>query len=310
MEYVIGIDGGGTKTKLTMCTFNNGVINVIEEAVAGPSNVLASGVDVASESLVQVIKEGVLDRGYKLSDCRAMCMGIASGSWHSVQDAIAKIMKNDIGYDGKLIVTNDAETALMAGTGGKEGILLIAGTGSICYGVNSTGKSCRIGGWGHIFDDEGSAYYIAIKILNAVMKAYDGRDMATVLTKLVLEYFKVDNERDIVDEIYKPNISKQHIADLAKLIEVAYDLDDPIAIMIVDDVVNSLYISVESAMKKLSFLKKPVDVVIDGSVIVKNQAINLKFSNKLKQRHTLTNIKTLEKDASYGAAIIACRSIK
>ncbi|ONI44764.1 hypothetical protein AN641_06055 [Candidatus Epulonipiscioides gigas] len=307
MEYVIGIDGGGTKTQVTLCTLNK---DIIGGAISGPSNIFSIGVEVTRQSIVQAINESVIEKGYKLEDCKAICIGVASGSWKSVQDAITNIIIYDIGYNGKLIITNDAETALMAGTGGKEGILLIAGTGSICYGINDKGKNCRVGGWGHVFDDEGSAYYISTKILSAVLKAFDGRGAQTKLTQLVLDYYKFDNERDIVAQIYKPHVKKQHVAALAKLIEQAYNENDAIAINIIDDVVDKLFISVDTAIKKLLFSEKVIDVIINGSVIVKNKAIKLNFSNKLKEKYPLINIKPLEKDAAYGATLIAINALK
>ncbi|ONI46628.1 hypothetical protein AN643_01505 [Candidatus Epulonipiscioides saccharophilum] len=303
MDYIIGIDGGGTKTQLILCEKDN--LNIIGEAISGPSNILSSGLETTRQSFIEVFQKGVTSKGYNLEHCKAICIGVAGGSWKSIQDQIEDIIREDIGYQGKLIITNDAQTALIAGTNGKEGILLIAGTGSICYGVNNEGKNIRVGGWGHIFDDKGSAYYIAIKILDSVMQAYDGRGSKTELTKLVLNYFEIEDEREIVRKIYQPNINKGEIADIAKLIQIAYENKDMVAMKIIDESVDELYNMVATSIRKLNFEEKFVSVIINGSVIIKNKAIREKFSNKLKQNYPKIEVKKLDKSAAYGAVIIA-----
>ncbi len=303
MEYVIGIDGGGTKTRLSLCTLDK---QVLSTSVAGPSNILSSGIDITRQSIEQVVSQGVIDQGYDLQDCRALCIGVAGGARDVVRDNIADIIKG-LGYFGKTIVTHDAQTALVAGTDGNEGILLIAGTGSICYGINQSGRTCRVGGWGHLIDDEGSAYYISTHILNTIMRAYDGRSEATLLTQLVLKYMELENVEDIISAIYKPMMSKHQIAELSVLVERACELDDAAALDIVRVVVDVLYKHVETAISELGLEDKPIPLIINGSVIINNKYINKGFVEQIKKSFPLATVCPLSKDASYGAALIALK---
>lgn len=82
---------------------------------------------------------------------------------------------------GVIRLVGDHETALAGALEEPAGVILIAGTGSICYGVNESGAKFRAGGYGHIIDDAGSAYAIGRDILKAVVRSSDGRQGQTVL---------------------------------------------------------------------------------------------------------------------------------
>ena len=197
MKYIVGIDGGGTKTKLTVCTLAG---EIVHSVVAGPSNILSSGYETARQAIRDVMQMGMIDTGYGLENCMALCIGVAGAARTHVKEQLETIIREK-GYSNALVITHDAETALVGGTGGREGLLVIAGTGAICFGKNKEGVTHRVGGWGHIIGDEGSAYRIGVHILNAVMKAYDGRGKKTCLTPLLLERM----------ELTCPEIGRAHV---------------------------------------------------------------------------------------------------
>lgn len=305
MKYVVGIDGGGTKTKLTVCDSNG---QVLHSAISGPSNILSSGYDVAKRSITQVIEEGLVGSGYNLDECEGLCIGVAGAARESVKKQLEEIIRGT-GYKGNLMITHDAETALMGGTNGDEGILIIAGTGAICYGQTNEGITHRVSGWGHIIGDEGSAYSIGVKIINAVMKAYDGRGKETILTELLLQHMNLTSPEEIIGGIYKPEVTKQHIAEYAILIDRACQSNDEVALKIIWQTVEDLFECVKAALIQLNFLDKPVKVVINGSVLVNNQYVNKGFKEKLSRIYPLVEVCTMKYDAAYGAALKAFQSI-
>lgn len=301
MQYIIGIDGGGTKTKLTVCTIQG---EVIHSVIAGPSNILSSGYEAARESIQTVIHEGTGKKGYPLEDCVALCIGVAGAGRDTVKAQLETIIR-ETGYANALIVTHDAETALMGGTEGDEGILMIAGTGAICYGRNKEGMRHRVSGWGHIIGDEGSAYSIGIKIVNAVMKAYDGRGKKTWLTPLLLQQMQLEHEEQIIGHIYSPEVTKQHIASYAVLIDEACANCDEVAFKIIQETVEALYECVSAGLKKLGFEDKEIKVIINGSVLVNNQYVNKGFKERIALHYPKVRVGTMEQDAAYGAALLA-----
>ena len=108
-----------------------------------------------------------------------------------------------IGARARILVTNDALIALVAGAGVGPGVVVIAGTGSIAYGRNAHDEAARAGGWGYILADEGSGFWIGRQALRAVVRAADGRGPATALTPLVLEFFGVTRAEQLVREVYR-----------------------------------------------------------------------------------------------------------
>lgn len=304
MNYVVGIDGGGTKTQLTICDEEG---NILYSVKSGPSNILSSGYEVAKASIREVIKQGIVDSGYGMEHCNVMCIGVAGAAREAVKKQLEEIIR-DTGYRGKLLITHDAETALIGGTKGEEGILMIAGTGAICFGRTKEGRSHRVSGWGHIIGDEGSAYSIGIKIINAVMRAHDGRGKKTALTAILLKHMGIDTPEQIISYVYNPEVAKQHIAELAILIDDACKMKDEVAGDIIKEIIDDLYSCVDACIHKLEFNRKPVKVIVNGSVLVNNIYVNKGFREKLYHNYPLIEVCTMVHDAAYGAALLAIQN--
>lgn len=305
MRYVIGIDGGGTKTKLCIYDLDTKAKTCV---ISGPSNILSSGYETTKNSLEEAIQKGVIEKGYKLKDCLAFCLGVAGAARECVKQQLNQIIREE-GYNGKLIITHDAETAFKGALGGEEGILIIAGTGVICYGESKIKGAHRISGWGHIIGDEGSGYSIGKKILNAVMKNYDGRGNQTILKELVLHYLCLKNEEEIISYIYQPHITKVHIAELAILLEVACSKKDKVALEIANEAIEDLYECVKAALEKLDLSNKEIKIAINGSVLIKNRFINEGFKKKVLETYPLINIIQDNYDPVEGAITIALSNI-
>ena len=306
MTFVIGIDGGGTKTQLYVCDLQG---NVLSTSTSGPSNILSCGLERTEKSIKEVLQKGVVEEGYKLSDCQALCIGVAGAGRACVKKQIKEIITH-IGYLGKMIVTHDAETALAAGANGKDGVLIIAGTGAICYGRTTEGRTHRVSGWGHLVGDEGSAYSIGRSILSAVLRAYDGRGKGTVLTSLVLEKMGIDSPEQIISIIYKPEVSKEHIAAYAPILEEAILQQDEVAGQIADEAVGALVETAAVTIRKLDMQERETTVLISGSVLVKNAYIRIRFTEELRKIIPGVHMKISSDEAAYGAVRIALDEIK
>ncbi|MBA7602935.1 hypothetical protein ES703_10031 [subsurface metagenome] len=96
------------------------------------------------------------------------------------------------------IMCNDTRIGLAAGSDSKNGVMIICGTGSNCFGVNEEGKEAKVNGWDYILGDEGSGYEVGIKALRALMKAYDGRGESTLLSKTILEDLNIKNVSELM----------------------------------------------------------------------------------------------------------------
>ena len=159
--------------------------------------------------------------------------------------------------------------------------------------------SARAGGYGHLIDDKGSAYDISIRILEAVVRAEDGRGQSTVFTELVFDRLGIKDIRELIGYVYSKDTSKGDIAALAPLLSEGIKRSDPVAVAIEDAVVDELNSLVMAVKKRLDY---GFEVALWGSVLQKNDHIR----EKLQKRAGLKMFFPKE-DASVGALRLAMR---
>ena len=120
----------------------------------------------------------------------------------------------DCGYTGKLRLLGDQEIALAGAIDGP-GAVLIAGTGSVCFGKDGQGRPFRAGGYGYLIDDGGSGYAIGRDILTAVARAHDGRGPETCLTEAVFASLGIGELNQMITWLYSPETGKKEMCGLA-----------------------------------------------------------------------------------------------
>ena len=116
----------------------------------------------------------------------------------------------------KLTVGHDAPTALFGATAGTAGVVVIAGTGSVVYGENAVGEKARAGGLGFLFSDEGSGFWLAAQTIRLAIKEQDGVIPGNGLQKLVLDFFRVKEIRELTTAFYNAKVTRDELASLAK----------------------------------------------------------------------------------------------
>ncbi|MBF8247713.1 MAG: putative N-acetylglucosamine kinase [Bacteroidetes bacterium] len=185
-RYVVGIDGGGTKTAAVIADLRS---TFAAEAKGPASNFQVIGVEKASEVLFAIVQECRRTVGCELEDIAFVLAGLTGAGRASDQKRMGEAFRSfsmKQGADFKNIrIESDARVALEGAFKGKPGIILIAGTGSIAFGKDLKGNICRVGGWGRTIGDEGGGYAIGRDGLNAVTRDLDGRGERTKLTKRV-----------------------------------------------------------------------------------------------------------------------------
>ncbi len=301
MEYVIGIDGGGTKSTLVVLDKDG---TEIGQAVGGPTNLSAQPAEVIHQTLSYLILGAIEKHGLQIDRCTCLCIGTAGAARPHQEQMIRRIIE-DIGIKGRIIVKTDAHIALVAGTGKEEGIMLIAGTGSIAYGSTLDGRNHRAGGWGHIIGDEGSGYHIGTKALNAALRCFDGRGQDTMLLTMLLEELNLDSADQLVGWVYSGDFSKSKIASLAKVVDTAHKKGDHVATSILREAANELFLLVDAVTRRLDFTDKATSLVTGGSVLLKNHFVFKEFSQQISMHFPQVEITKLKRDAAYGAAQIS-----
>ncbi|WP_276355319.1 N-acetylglucosamine kinase [Cohnella caldifontis] len=298
MRYAAGLDGGGTKTAVTVVDgegrtvfrFDSGAINyngLDEDSIRGTFR------EIFAE-LARVC--GGLD------GCGHVGIGAAGVSNPTVPARMTDAIRA-CGYSGGLTIVGDHETALYGALERDIGLIVIAGTGSICYGKNESGLSHRSGGFGHLIDDEGSGYSIGRDLLAAVVRAHDGREPETVITGLVFDQLRIETVGQLIGFVYDRNRNKKEIAALAPILSAACDRGDPAALRIAERSAESLVELVVPAAEKLSLQQGTM--AMTGSVLLKNRYVREAFQAKLAVRYSKMECILPKRDASAGAALMA-----
>lgn len=274
MEYLIGVDAGGTRT-VAQAYDKSG--NLLCEALSGPGNLTAS-FEQAVENITLVIKE-ILDK-HKGDSCIYACIGCAGAETGDLKiKATAKLFEGFNRSISRIFVTNDAMLALSSALEGKNGVLIISGTGSIGY--LKKGKSfARFGGWGHLLSDEGSGYYIGITAIRFICYSQDRGDINTPLKNSVFEALSITEHRQLIDFTYKAQ--KGEIAALSKTVEEAAAAGDPQAKMILFKAGEKLaYLAINLLQQNI--ILRP-EIAISGSVLKKSDAVKQAFIETLNLR--------------------------
>jgi glucosamine kinase len=294
---VIGIDAGGTKTDAVLA---DGHGEVIARARRGGANLAAHG-ELAVEKTLHEVIDDVLGEAHARPD--VICLGSA-GVDRAEDNAIIQAIMRRIGARARVLITNDALIALVAGAGLAPGIVVIAGTGSIAYGRNSRNEAARAGGWGYILADEGSGFWIGRQALRAVVREADGRGPATSLTPLVLEFFGVTRPEQLVREVYRHYLKPSDIARCASLVEQARAAADPVAVHITSVAADELAAAVRSVVRQLE-LTEAFPVVMAGGAFHAVPWLQDALRTRLADLVPRPDVRLLDTEPALGAVRLA-----
>jgi N-acetylmuramic acid 6-phosphate etherase len=265
-EYLLGIDGGGTKTLALLASANGATLG---RGQAPSSNYHKVGKDAALAALDEAIRNAFADAQLALEPVAAICLGM-SGVDRPEDLAVFQPWLADHHGQAKAVIVNDAELVLAAGTPDGWGVAAICGTGAICVGRNRAGERARADGWGNILGDAGSGYAIGLAALRAVMRAYDGRGNATALSAAILGHWSLETPVQIVHRVYTQQATPTEIAALAALVDKAAEQGDWMAIDIIRHAAAELVTTIHAVASRLAF-SGPVPCGLAGGVITKSK---------------------------------------
>ena len=257
----MGVDGGGTKTAAVILDSNQ---RVIGEGRAGPSNPMRVGIATAAAAVREAIDRACVTAKVRREDLLAAEIGLAGARRRELRERMREALST-LGIADIEVVT-DADIALYGATDGAPGIVVIAGTGSICCGVNARGKRICAGGWGPIAGDEGGGAWIARRALRGVAHASDGRGPKTLLTGLACTYFRVSSADDLVTAIYAPSSTNERLAGFGKDVIEAAKQKDPVAQSIIDEAGTELSHAAITVIKNLHLERERFQIAHVGGV--------------------------------------------
>ncbi|MBE9037906.1 N-acetylglucosamine kinase [aff. Roholtiella sp. LEGE 12411] len=318
MSYVLGIDGGGSKT---VCVLMDDSYQVLGRGEAGPSNYQSIGIEATLQSIESAIHSAVDEAAQRIKFIKveAICLGLAGVSRIAdikvVKDLVKDLQNRSYLYinwalkPSNIVIFNDALIALVGGIGHDVGIVVAAGTGSIVFGRNHQGNTKRVGGWGYILGDEGSAYKIAVAGMQAALKAYDGREISTSLIEVFKQHLCLENIEDLIEVIYRRGWGVKQIAALAPIVDFTAASGDVVANSIINDAVEDLVKATSTVIEALFNHRDVFAVVTTGSVWRGSSKMHEKFAASIINKFIGIKVIFPKHEPAYGAGLLALKSL-
>ncbi|MDM5294237.1 BadF/BadG/BcrA/BcrD ATPase family protein [Peribacillus simplex] len=298
MNYIIGVDGGGTKTEAAAYDLDG---NKISEGKAEFGNLLINEKQ-AIANIIQAIEQSIapIDNG----SCHYICLGLAGyGGVENPQGIKSALRK---AFNAPFTIVNDGIIAHAALLKGNDGILTISGTGSVSIGIHK-GIEKSAGGWGHILGDEGSGYWIAMQAFIKMTKEEDEGDDYSLLTETILKKLGLHGVMELKKFIY--SATKSEIAALVPLIVQHAEKGDGSSQNILNQAGYHLSKQTLKVIKKLK-LSENVTIAIKGSILTNIPLVQSSFINHIKLENP--NVKFVVEDvsATLGCYYIAMKHLK
>lgn len=277
--YYAGLDIGGTNGRLKICGSDG---EVLGEFTAPGCSLNTDGAEKSRlryrDLVLPALQELHLDPGCCLGICVA-----ASGIDSPSDEHDCRSSFEEIGFPHeRLLVLNDCEVFLHMTE--DPALVVISGTGSVCFGRDKKGNIYRTGGWNHIISDEGSGFDMGLKTLKAVGDDLSGRIKCPVLTPLIIKETGLDTLEKIDDFINANLMEKSEIARLSLFAYQAAALGDHEAVRIHRECGDALWGLIRDTKAKMAgkSLKDKLNLWLWGSVLVKNDIIRSMVEEKVR----------------------------
>lgn len=287
MKYVIGVDCGGTKTEAHAYSIE-GIL--LASAKSGFGNLVVD-YDKGLKHIIEAVT--LIFNQLQKKDCIEITFGIAGIDSGGLKDQATQDLQK---LHDKTVILNDGQLAHYSILKGHDGVTITAGTGSVVLGLNKE-TWFRVGGWGHLFGDEGSAYVIAKKGIQYSLEEYDSGLEPSVLTQKIFDYFKVNSIFELTQKVY--TLNKGELAELAVLIASLAQIDVT-SKQIIEQTGVELSLAVKKIIKKMPSKNKWM-IGLNGSVVEKNQVILKVLKDQLSKENIQVIFYKKEESCAKGA---------
>ena len=294
MSFFMGIDGGGSNLRVAIVDSEMETITIVRRGSANP-NVIgrdqsAHLIQDAMQEALQAVENDVVGVGVGIAGASAV---YASDWLHEVIRAVLP--------DTTIAAASDIEIALVGAHGRREGILLLAGTGSVILGINAEGQMHQAGGWGYLLGDEGSGYWIGLQALKGLAKIFDGQFPShTSLQQRIIGELQLDRPTDLIRWVYgqKPSPVAE-IAKFARMVLEEAEARDDYALGIIQNAATDLAHMVRTVIRVLNFTDP--QIAFAGGLLETPNILSQSVSNQLG----LEEFPTVQYPPVIGAALLA-----
>ncbi len=302
---VIGIDGGGTRTRARLANARGETLGRGEAGIANPN---AHGFTAAQTEVLAAIQGAFQDAHIEMQKAAAACFGIGGVDRVEERTRFAEWARESVAP--RVQVVNDGEIVLAAGLPENWGVALIAGTGSIAWGRARDGRIARAGGWGYLMGDEGSGFDLAREALRAATQSADGRGEPSQLLNAILQDWKLDSAMALVPRVYRVGLAPADIASLAPLVIRVAAEGDAVARRLVERGAAALADTVTAVAHALEFREEKIPLALAGGLVLEAEFYRLALIAELSRRGDNFSPITLVHEPVAGAVRMAIELLR
>ncbi len=307
-RLLLAIDGGQTATKSLIAHADG---TVLGSGLGGPSDHfhIEGGVEKNRRAIAGAIDDVLAATGCDGATVDAVGIGHTGAPANTrTPEVVVGIVRERLS-PREITVVPDYVTNLAGASGGQPGVVLIAGGGSIGYGVTAAGDEAIAGGYGFLLGDEGSAFNIGLRAIAAACRGADLRTSQTALQEIVAEHFEVERVRQLPRIIYAAGFSRERISLLSPKVVQAADAGDAAAIEIIQNAGEELARTALGVMRQLFAPGTPVDVYKTGGVFKAGPLLLDPFSALLRREWPEAQPREPRFPPAVGALVLAAQSV-
>lgn len=303
MKYVLGLDGGGTKTECVLMDVEGAVC---AQGRSGPSNPLRVGFGGALAALCEAARWAMQDARVAPDDVVALCAGVAGAAADQASRKMKKLLSEE--FAGRLVyVCTDLELTLEA-TGEGAAIVLVAGTGSAAVGRDMHGNVARVGGHGPLLGDEGSAYDIGKRASIAALREKDRTGKTSELGAMILKELRMNDWQEFQSRVHA--VPDEVFPRIFPVIGKAADAGDSGAQELLRLAATQLALLVDDLADRLRLGDQEFLLVKTGGMVQRSKYFDEQINHRLQQVAPRAQFGAMTVSAAEAAARIALRLVK
>jgi len=301
MKYFLGIDGGGTKTKVCLIDETGTILGY---GNGGPSSIDTVDALTTFTSIKNALQE-ISSLPMKPFHLHGIFAGLGGVVTQNDKISLSTLLL-DLPYTDastQISVDNDAINALASGELGQAGMVLIVGTGMVAYGQNPFGQTHKAGGWGYKEGDAGSSYDLGVQALKTLSRAFDKRIETSNFIQALAHHVGMKNSIDIIPIMDQYWGQRTLIASLAPFVTKFANLGDYHAKAIIDKATDELALCVRAVYQNITYPN--AHLVVVGSLGNADGYFKDQLHQKIQAISPLIKIIAPSIDPAYAAAKLA-----
>lgn len=301
MKIIMGIDGGGSKTKTSIVDESG---RILGEGLAGGSNYQTIGMKTAIINITDSIQEALIKANVEKSDISFVQYALA-GADRPVDFKNLKTELSKLPFQNWDLV-GDVIAGLRLGSENGEGIVVVCGSGTNVVGRNNEGELHQCGGFGYLYGDYAGGNIIAMETFRTAIRSWEGREKPSLLVDEVVKFFEHNNMEELYEDFLNRQVSRVP-AGLAVGLHNAIERGDELAKKILTDVGTELGIATNVVVNKMKdTITGQIPIVLIGSVFQggNNKLLIETLDKTIQQANNNYVLRTIEIEPVYGAVLL------